>query len=599
MTHLFFAALTSAAALLAQGPASAPAPATAAPATAAGRSVDDCLPGDALFALRVRDLSDVRDFLLGKGPMFEDPAFRSVLASMEITPDKLSSEFETEMGFPLKELLDVCAGPAGLAVVAPDAASLDEGEPEVLLAVATKPGPEAREVWKKLQKGMRASKTENVLRERDEEIEGAEVWTRTVAPRGVAEPDAEAEPRERFFSLHNDMFLAAMDRASMQRAILAVKGKDVPSLAGREEFRSALSHLGPAASWVLHFSFERLWTLLDENEETRMAGPVIRMLGLRSMRGATLGIGAGRDAFESRMYVHAPGARTGILKVLSMNTKPLELGRFASSDDMGGAATFLDPSAFLAEAERIMGSLGGATQPLELKVGDVDLRKDFLELLQPPMYTVSSRLAEPGAEPRDVALMYMPCRDAAKAEAALKAALTAEKDEMAGTVTTSEYLGRKIHTIEIPAELGPMGAMGLVPCFAAADGFFFASLTGPEPIRAAFRSIGKEVKPLSGTAEYKRAMAGLPAPTLSVSYTKLGPALESGAAALKLQGPMLQMMGVMGGDVPFEGFADLMRAVAGKVEGLGYSCGWDEAGLTVAGRITQPLKKEKEKETPK
>ena len=105
----------------------------------------------------------------------------------------------------------------------------------------------------------------------------------------------------------------------------------------------------------------------------------------------------------------------------------------------------------------------------------------------------------------------------------------------------SEYLGYKINTLEIelPEGMMPEGMTLPRPSFVVMDSHFFFSNAGTGPIEDALRTIGKETKLLSASADYRRALAGLPDERWMVSFVRLAANLETALANLKALANMM------------------------------------------------------------
>ncbi|HKE00136.1 MAG TPA: hypothetical protein VKE69_03945 [Planctomycetota bacterium] len=585
-----------------------PAPQAAAPSAApaaAARPIEQVFPADAVFAVWMRDASPIRDALLGKGPLHDSPEMQRLLAAIEFAPEKLSADFEKDSGIALAKVLGPVEGPAGFAFFAP--ADLDAEKPPVVFLMGYRAGEEADAAFAKLLDSLMEKNSAREPRRTEEEFEGAKLWT--ISRKGHAPPKegAPEPPRDEFYVARTkDSVLVASERDPMQRSLVAMHGKPTPTISTRDDFKAGAKRLGPADSVVFSVNFEQVWKLVDESSENPMMIAGLRALGFRSITGFTFGAGLAPGSLETRAFLAAPGARTGLLQIFSSPPRDLDLGPFATADATSAAVLHLDPTALLAEVERIVGSLNpGPKEPLEIKVNGADLRKDLIELLVPPFRSVG--LPGSSGHPLDEqALLTFGCKDEARVEQAILKALSSETGESA--VEAEEYLGHKIH--KLPSPMGPGAddeeededspgpARGIHPCFAVAGGHLLLSVTGIDAIRAGLRVLGKDVKLLPSTPEFRRATQGLPDRRFGLVYSKLGPSLEAVAKLLRdNQGAPFPPFAMV--PTPVRGaLAEILGALGKRYESSASSLSADDQGFTFAGRVVERRedKKEMEKE---
>jgi hypothetical protein len=130
------------------------------------------------------------------------------------------------------------------------------------------------------------------------------------------------------------------------------------------------------------------------------------------------------------------------------------------------------------------------------------------------------------------------------------------------------------------------------PAFVMTDTHVFFCKAGSGPIEEALRTIGKETKLLTASADYRRAIAGLPEDRWFVSFARVAANMQQALNNLKALGNM------MPGD---EDVRPFLRALAKVdpaifrryVDVAGFAGTSDDAGILFAGRVVFPVKEEK------
>jgi len=569
------------------------------------KAVEEVLPSGSLFFFRVRDIGQFKDLVQGKNPLLKEPAIQGLLDKAEISADSIARMFEDKVGVPLKDLLEVLEGSAGIALY-PAASGNVRDDPSILVGLSVKAGSETKDVWSKLQGKIREKRKDFIVREKEESFEGADLWTVVFKEdRGGKPSDKE---REAVFSLHEGMFLASTDRGPVEKTLLAVAGKDAKPIAMTDEYRAATNGFAKAQDYLGVLDLDFVNKAIEQTAGRRrraasggddggdLGKKAIQALGLDVAQTVSFGVGSTDEALELRAYLHAPGKRTGILKLLSPKSSALEPDKFAPSDAVGAGVLHLDPAEVLNTIERILDEMSpdmasSFQMGLDMIEGQtsVNLKKDLLEQLLPPIYFVQM----PGGAPQaginpDRSLIYMRVRDQKRLEESIKNLITGGSQGTAN-LKESEYLGYKINTLEIdlPEGMMPEGVTLPRPSFVVTDSHFFFSNAGTGPIEDALRTIGKETKLLSASADYRRALVGLPEERWMVSFVRLAANLETALANLKALANMM--------DNEAE---EVMRAIAKidpvifrrYVDVMGFAATSDERGVLLAGRITYPSK---------
>jgi len=558
------------------------------------RPVAEILPADAMLVMAVRDGSQIEDVLLGKSPFFSEPKMKQLLEDVEMSPRHVAEGFEKETGFALSEILESCEGPAGVAFSAGADGLVDTADDVGIALVGVKDAPSTAELWKRAKERIAEARKDEIVRARDDDFEGADVWALTVrATAGDSSSSAEKRPdTEEFFALHGGQFLFTNSREWLERSIRAINGKDVPTLAGKADWKAGVDRLGAAVDYVIGFDAAPLMATLRKEQLTpEISGARLsKALGIDDFRGMYAGWRVGADAMEIRSFVHVPSPRTGLAKLLSPADSALEPDRFATADVLAASVTNFSFAELVAEIERILGEVApqqAAMVPMVLGMiqqqTQVDLKKDFIDLLTPPIYSISTAPAQPGGDPQQ--LIYLRSNDAKKALDSLKKLVTGGAQGVA-SLEESEYLGHKIASLKLDMEVGLEDADESVAvpqlAFAATDTHLFVATNGKAAIEDALRGIGKEGRPLTATDEWKRATAGLSPDRWNVGFGRMGPQWQ----------PMIERMADMADLLDNPGLdvlASLDPAVMAKYFDLaGYEMHSDSAGIVMNVRILPP-----------
>jgi hypothetical protein len=313
---------------------------------------------------------------------------------------------------------------------------------------------------------------------------------------------------------------------------------------------------------------------------------ILGALGLDRARRLYVGLGAEPAAFEARLWLDVPRGLSGLPAALFPRVEQsVALDRFADAGVRDAFAWHVDPALVWKELATFLekavpqGDMMLDFLQSELKL---DLQKDVLGNLLPPLQATTARDVgdAPGADPLAMSptVFSMRCRGPRSLEQ-----LLLRLDEE-GMVDTKEYMGWKIHSLEIPALAG----MDVGPAFAVTDTHVLFSSAGSGPIERTLRSIGKETTPLTSTDAYQRALSGLPSRACLIQFSPLADDLVKALQAVR-------MMLEFDEDIP-EAFKAFLRdldpaEIKGSVEDLGMAAWSDDTGAGFAFRVTRPRPK--------
>jgi hypothetical protein len=528
------------------------------------RPIEEIIPDGATVVIAVRDGAQIRDAILGKSPFFAEPKIRELLTEFGMSPQAISDSFKTETGFALEEVFDACDGPAAIALfVGPDG-TIDTPDDDEFAAIGVKDGAATAELWKKVRERLAETRKDEIVRAREDDFEGADIWTLTVREPGDAADDAKVPDEEEHYCLFNGHFVMTSTRDTMEKTILALKGKEVPSLSRKADWKAGVERLGNAVDYVVAIDMKPFMDLLRKTPiSNELSGArVSKALGLDDLRGLYIGSRIAPEGTDLRLFIHVPTPRTGIPKLFSPAESALEPDRFASADAIAASASNVSFADLFSEAERILRELApqqATMLPMMVSMVEqqtqVNLKKDFLELLTPPLYSLVTASATPDESPNQ--LLYFRSNDAKKALDSLKKLITGGSQGMA-SLDESEYLGYKISSLDIgigglqDEEGDPAGIPEIA--FAATDTHLFVSLSGKRAIEDALRGIGKDTRPLTATDDWKRATEALPAQRWNVGFARLGTQWKRdiemiGTFASMLDTPDLETLAALDPDV--------------------------------------------------
>lgn len=543
------------------------------------RPLEEIAPAGAVAFIKLRDAAMVRPYLDGSHSIFQEAWVKTLLRKAGLNHEELASEFQRETGLALGDVLGTLEGASALCLFMNEQKPDDPG---VLVLVGVKDGEGTAAIFKKLKASIEEKSQGSLVKAEDEDVAGVPAWRMDLRK-------GEDQVESTFLCHHGGRILASQRRELIEQALLAAQGKDVPVLAKREDCAAVLAKLGTArdvAAWV---DFAPIVQMLKRTEMRRPKDQkIFAALGLEAIRGFGFGLGLTDRALETTAFVHAPSPRSGLLKILSPECGQNPPDRFAPAEAVQAGAFYVDfPNLVrdiraIAEAvepgsgEEIDGFLGMA----EDEIG-VDLQKDLLALLTPPLHYVDMPRGEGQAATESRTLLYCRSPDAKKLATTIRS-LCDRIPEGLATIEDQEYMGTKVTTITIEAGL-PMTIPS--PAFCSTDTHFFLSLGGAPVLHRALRTLGKEVKPLADTPEYKRTMAGFPEHRLATSFARLDAVLGDALEALK------GITDLLPSDPDVDGFTGILaeidaKTIVKKLEYLGGCFGSDAAGLYLAARVT-------------
>lgn len=483
------------------------------------------VPAGAIAYIQVEDPASFGPYFLGTAPLFQEEVFQDAFKAVGMDPREGASDFEKEMGFPLADLIDVLKGPAALAAFG-DVESRDTEAPRILIVARVGPEEKVGSLWDQLR-GRITSELEAAGGEVSREtVMGSEVWVFEVPGR----------PRT-WMHLGRGQLVLSNERGRLESVLARLDGKEVASISGDPDLDVARKRL-PTDPGVWGY-FDAGAFLRAEAREDR-----VNAFGMGSTRKVWFGAGGSGRRLELACYLHAPGERRGILKLLESGVQQgVKAGALASPDAVSYSYISKSPGAFV---DGILDLVARAFPQEDVVMQyevfqerfrqdlDVDIQDDLLDLLGAPIVSVALPPKEEGGRP--LGFTYLPVKDGSRVVESVKKLLPffGMMLGLQPTPETKEYLGYEITSFELPLGMPGMGGAGanLKLGFCVAEGqLFFA--TDMDSLKQALRLVGKEKANVTTTPEYIRAVQGLPRNPLYFQFVKVGPVLKAGFSQFK------------------------------------------------------------------
>ncbi|MHC5037014.1 MAG: DUF2950 family protein [Planctomycetota bacterium] len=239
-------------------------------------------------------------------------AVDTLLGNVEEYRKQMEEQFKGETGVELEKATEVFSGQFSLALIAfPDPEG--GGAPIPKAAFALDFG-ERKEELDKLVAWM----TKN-LKAQSRGMEEGEWDADGVKVNLLADPD---------FSLHylvaGPTFLAATDKAVMEGMLKCARDANLPSLSNSDDFKKTMAEVSVEGkpTFLMYANVPGLIATLekmtgqDEASQAQMK-KVLDATGIRGLKAVGVGVSIKDEGILDRVYLHAPGARQGVLSVLT------------------------------------------------------------------------------------------------------------------------------------------------------------------------------------------------------------------------------------------------------------------------------------------
>jgi hypothetical protein len=319
-------------------------------------------------------------------------------------------------------------------------------------------------------------------------------------------------------------------------------------LVSGEEYRRVRDRTGPDPDFFLYANLGAVWGLVRQMSRAEGSGNeamrALEAMGFTGMRSLGMAMRFEEDGFSQRMFLHVPGSRDGLLRLLPSENSALLPPRFVPPGAVQAFTVKLDIERFSAGLRGMLDAMEEGTAAemdsglSELKTeAGIDIEKDLIGLLDGAVtaYTMPSRETEgppvsgsivegnpeigpppEAAPPRAVYAFRL--KDPEKFGRAFEALLDYGRQAGGLPVEREEYLGVRMHVLPFSEEM----AMGI-----GVVGNDLVLATSKEDLQAVIRRKGKEEVPALVAGEpFARAMRSVPPIRSMVYYGDLGAQLE-------------------------------------------------------------------------
>lgn len=530
---------------------------------------------DTVAFIKITEPAALGPFLDGSHPLYKIPTLASLLNENGIDPKSLGEMATQALGVSIQEIAECLDGPVACWFKKGDSGFLDM---KTCLAIGVKTDEKSTATLKTLIAKAKQAIGEELGEEGTEVIGDVEVETFKQEARGQMK-----ESLVYFVSFAGHLLLSN-DREYFEHALARLREKEAPSLDGKESYQASMKRLEPATAATFFMDVSQLLGDLakDLPADADTSKRAMDAVGLTPVQAVAFGIGKTEEALEMITYVHAPGKRKGLLKLLSPNTGPLTLDRIATADATSTAIVYLDIPNLLQEVRAIAEAIDSSNvEKFDAAIGmlssemGIDLQKDLLAHLIPPITFVDFP-KEKESDPAAPAVIAWNSTGGKQVLASIQKLAEAAGMEFEST----DYMGTKVHSLPLPM-LGS-DSEELLPAIAVTDSHIFFSLSGPKGIERVLRMAGKPAAPITGTPEYQRAMAGIPKNAWYQQFMRVESLVDNIMSAISMLGEMAELPKSL---MKLKG-----RDVAAFVDFIGLSIFSDAGGMQVRLRGTLPPK---------
>lgn len=473
----------------------------------AGDALDRLVPDTTVVYVSLENLARTRERFQESRlcALWQDPAMQAFAAkAVQKWGDWIRKSREEE-GWSLADVFEVIDGRVAVAIT-----SMERGGDDaqgVLLAEVGKNGDKLRELIGRIEAAQG-----DELRRTEEEFRGATI----VSYKGA---EAEGADEDCWF-LDGETFALASRPERLREVLARREAGEGGSLAEHEPYRRARARTGERTDFVLYVGCAAMFQAmrgeggpLQDDEDWN----VFSALGLADMEAACMQLAFEREGLGARLFVSAPGEKQGVLKLFDAPNRALVPPGFVGEDVTQVGTMALDIPALWEEVRRagtkidptFGASIDAAVEMAKGAVG-IDLQKDLIGALgaEVTWYMraggAGAASGFPGIPPLVLAIEVA---DTPKLDGVLQSLLA----QAQGMVRTEDYLGVKLHEVLLPFPVAP--AFALLP-----GQLVFA--VQAEDVKDAIRRHGKDVKGLRDSADFARALEGVPEGRIFLSFSR-------------------------------------------------------------------------------
>lgn len=277
---------------------------------------ENALSPNTLAVVRVADASDLRKAIRASqfGQMIADPAMETLKADVKARLQEFDEDMKKRVGMTLFELLEIPQGPAWLAVVRRD------GEDPIGLLLAA----DAGENGDKMQEVM--SRATDQLKEQQGTITTETFKDLTLH---VIQPPDEKQP-PLVWTNSGSTYVIGVGLDGVKELLANADGRE-DSLASTEAYQAVKAKVDATAEVTWYIDLGQIikvatQTAAEQGGDANQAEAMIGLLGVNQLQavGGSVKFGDGPLDTQSTTYVHAPGEKQGVLKLVQLPTAAMK-----------------------------------------------------------------------------------------------------------------------------------------------------------------------------------------------------------------------------------------------------------------------------------
>jgi len=464
--------------------------------------LERCLPEDTLAYLSANDVSSCRTKFEGTAlyDIGQEPSVRRMIDQIK---QRFGEKFEQELGVSLEGLGSVFSGQVMVA--------LTEFDPEAEKVEAVFAGDVAFGQVERLKQLLSAAE----VRVRGSmPLEARQSFTY----KGTEVVLYEADELTICYCFPTGRFALSVSTSgseTMKTFLDSLAQPPRSSLAGKAEFQHVFGRIGKGSQSFSFFNIGRLLDLFTEADAAPEVAQIIDALGVRSVKSIGSSSTIIKKGFKDVVYIHAPGERRGVMKLLTARGDVMSMLDYFP-EDVSSVSTFsLDIPGLWQEFQSIMGQLepGDAEEMAdgiaEFEQGlDLNLEKDVLGMFDGPIAV--GMWGAPFPIPQVQVAVKL--RDGAQPERVIGKLLSITGEQP----TETEYEGHRIFSVSMPNA-------PVAPSYTVYRGCLLVS-TSPQTLKSALARLTTASRSAADNPGLKEALRNVPRPGMSFSYsdTKVG-----------------------------------------------------------------------------
>jgi hypothetical protein len=475
---------------------------------------EEILPESTSVFLSVRNLPTVLKWheTSSLDGLFKEAEMQPFLKKAAEAFETLIAEMKKEAGFTLADLKEACTGEVALAI----------GEPNELLAIKDKGGDgpiiilvEARGTRDKVREILKKGLEKVERRKRELDFRGQEI----IALEPRRDEKDRSEESTVYIAHADDLLAVSLSRNFLQDTLANRTETAVKPLSQAAEFKELRAKHGKDAAI---FAYANTGKWIDKLPALVPAGSgppdqvskVFEILGLSRVRAAGLATHLSADGAKSTYFLLAPSGPGGLLSFVWTKPQALSFPSLIPEDASSAWVSLVDFGALwktIEDAVRTFAPSGEGQDPIksvEAALG-INLKEDLIAPLGGQV-SFFQRAGKKAASPEFAILVDVKNRE--KLEATLGKLLP-----MVPFFQKSEYLGRSVWALNVPGQSPEEGGEIPAVSFSVMDTHFVVGQSKPV-VEELLRRVGKEVKSVKDSADFKALAGRLPPSTTFLGY---------------------------------------------------------------------------------